>query len=71
MSADELDLERDVVVVIAAAVAAARRGGFRRPVVTRVTPVPATTTSGPWVWLGRAEQMAARRQVQRRAHSSR
>ena len=62
------DVEAEVLVVIAAAVAAARRKGLGRPVVTRVTPV---APSGPWVWLGRAEQMAARRQVQRRANSSR
>ena len=62
------DLDPEIVVVIAAAVAWARRRGLQRPVVTRVTPLPA---AGPWVWVGRAEQMAARRQVQRRANSSR
>lgn len=64
----------ELVVVLAAAVVAARQAGMRRPAVTRVTPVtpaPPAPPSGPWVWVGRAEQMGARRSVQRRAYFSR
>ncbi len=60
-----------VAVVVAAAVVAARQGGMRRPAVTRVTSVTPVQPSGPWVWVGRAEQMGARRSVQRRAYFSR
>jgi hypothetical protein len=61
----------ELVVVLAAAVVAARQVGMRRPAVTRVTPVTPAPPSGPWVWVGRAEQMGARRSVQRRAYFSR
>lgn len=63
-------MDAETLVVIAAAVAWALRRGMRQPVVRRVTPTP-TPAASPWVWVGRAQQMAARRQVARRPYSSR
>jgi hypothetical protein len=64
-------LAEELAAVIAAAAAVALSAGVRRPAVAAVRRLPGSEPPGPWVLAGRLSQMGARRDVQRRMHSSR